>query len=255
MVIYKMGSAKNLIVKPIRATDANRIIRTLHYSGKTVPNSQVHLGVFMNGKCGGAIQFGPPLVKKNILPLVEGTSWNELFELNRMAFADWLPRNGESRCLGYAMRWLKKTYPNLKWIISFADGTQCGDGAIYRASGFVLTDIRKNMALFRNKKTGEQRHLMQFFHTGTRFEIKKGLWEPLKGYQFRYIYFLDPSAKAKLTVPIIPFSRIDELGVGMYKGQSKKGAGSVESDAFAHQAKEGGAIPTPALQSKSQSKK
>ena len=139
-----MASAKDLIVKPISAADANRIVKSLHYSGKVVQNSQLHLGVFLNGRCGGAMQFGPSLDKRKIQPLVKGTLWNEFLELNRMAFADWLPRNSESRCIGYAMRWIRKTYPHIKWIVSFADGTQCGDGTIYRASGFVLTGIKEN---------------------------------------------------------------------------------------------------------------
>jgi cellobiose-specific phosphotransferase system component IIB len=41
----------------------------------------------------------------------------------------------------------------------------------------------------------------------------------LTGYQLRYIYFIDPSVRERLTVPEIPFSRIDELGAGMYKGE------------------------------------
>ena len=56
-----MGDAKRLIVQPISAKDANRIVQALHYSGKTVQNSQLHLGVFLDGKCGGAMQFGPSL--------------------------------------------------------------------------------------------------------------------------------------------------------------------------------------------------
>lgn len=139
-----MSSAKDLIVKPISAADANRIVKALHYSGKVVQNSQLHLGVFLNGRCGGAMQFGPSLDKRKIQGLVRGTLWNEFIELNRMAFADWLPRNSESRCIGYAMRWIRKTYPHIKWVVSFADGTQCGDGTIYRASGFVLTGIKEN---------------------------------------------------------------------------------------------------------------
>ena len=139
-----MASAKDLIVKPISASDANRIVKSLHYSGKVVQNSQLHLGVFLNGRCGGAMQFGPSLDKRKIQGLVKGTLWNEFIELNRMAFADWLPRNSESRCIGYAMRWIRKTYPHIKWVVSFADGTQCGDGTIYRASGFVLTGIKEN---------------------------------------------------------------------------------------------------------------
>lgn len=42
----------------------------------------------------------------------------------------------------------------------------------------------------------------------------------LEGYQLRYIYFLDPKYRKRLTVPEIPFSKIDELGAGMYKGES-----------------------------------
>lgn len=35
----------------------------------------------------------------------------------------------------------------------------------------------------------------------------------------RYLYFIDKSARARLTVPEIPFSAIDEAGAGMYLGQ------------------------------------
>lgn len=37
------------------------------------------------------------------------------------------------------------------------------------------------------------------------------------GFQNRYIYLIDKSCK--ITVPILPFSKIDEMGAGMYKGQ------------------------------------
>jgi hypothetical protein len=149
-----VGRAKDLIVKPISAKDANRIIRALHYSGKVVNNSQVHLGVFLDGKCGGAMQFGPSLDKRKLQGLVEGTKWNEFIELNRLAFADWLPRNSESRAIACAMRFLRKQYPWLKWVVSFADGCQCGDGTIYRASGFVLTGIKTNNQIW-EAPTGE----------------------------------------------------------------------------------------------------
>ena len=240
-------SAKALIVKPISASDANRIIKTLHYSGKVVPNSQIHLGVFLNGKCGGAVQFGPSMRKDLIQPLVSGTGWNEFIELNRMAFADWLPRNGESRCIGYAMRWIRKTYPWIKWVISFADGTQCGDGTIYRASGFVLTGIKKNTELKINPRTGETMATMAAYHKGYASEIST--WKALQGFQLRYIYFIDPTARDRLTVPILPFSEIDKRGAGMYKGKQRQQscAGSVRGDTPLDQSGEGGSSPTPAL--------
>jgi hypothetical protein len=240
-----MGDAKRPIVKPISSKDACRIVRALHYSEKTTQNSQLHLGVFFDGKCGGAMQFGPSLDKRKSQRLVTGTLWNEFIELNRMAFADWLPKNSESRAIGVTMRLLKKKYPHIEWVISFADGTQCGDGTIYRASGFVLTDIRESDALRTNPKTGETVHIIQAHHLKISKEFRT--WKPLQGYQFRYIYFLNPEARQRLTAPIIPFSEISARGVGMYLGKLKCGV-SIVSNAPTIQVGEGGENPTTPLQ-------
>ena len=43
-------------------------------------------------------------------------------------------------------------------------------------------------------------------------------WYALPGYQLRYIYFIDPAYRQRLTVPILPYSEIERLGAGMYKG-------------------------------------
>jgi hypothetical protein len=269
-------SAKKIIVKPIISQDAARIVKACHYSGKVVQNSQLHFGVFLDGKCGGAMQFGPSLDKRKIQGLVEDTGWNNFIELNRMAFADWLPRNSESRAIAVAMRLIRKTYPHIEWVVSFADGTQCGDGTIYRASGFVLTGIKENTQIWeapsgetfsrmsptdgKSKKQQQQEKVVASRTTLTKGkhmengaasmkQFKNAGWKPLKGFQLRYIYFLNPSARERLTVPILPFTEIQRRGAGMYRGQPTKRAGSDTSDTPAFQAGEGGSLPTPALHS------
>lgn len=260
-----MGRAKDLIVKPISAKDANRIIKRLHYSGKVVQNSSLHFGVFLDGKCGGAMSFGSSLDKRKMLGLVKDTGWNEFIELNRMAFADWLPRFGESRCIGVAIRYIKKNYPQIKWIVSFSDGTQCGDGAIYRASGFALTSIKENATLYKfpsgDNIAGmtieanwdlpimkKQCDFLGIEHKQrTRTQWRKYGAKPLPGFQLRYIYFIDKTAKDRLTVPILPFSEIDKRGAGMYRGKSKQRASSETSDTADFQSDKGGATPTDAL--------
>jgi len=242
-----MGEAKKIIINPISSKDANKIVKAIHYSGSVVPNSQLHFGVFLDGKCGGAMQFGPSMQKGLIQPLVRDTLWYGFIELNRMAFADWLPRNAESRALGYAFRFIRKNYPHIKWIVSFADGTQCGDGTIYRASGFVLTGIKHNSGLAVNPATGRPQHKIAAYHQGNEYQHSK--WDKLKGFQLRYIYFLDPTARDRLSVPILPFSEIDKRGAGMYKGKQRlqSRAGGDTTDTPADQAGEGGSTPTPAL--------
>lgn len=144
-----MATAKDIVLKPIDRKKANALVKKIHYSGKVVQNSSIHIGVFLNGKLEGAMQFGSSLDKSKIIGLVSDTNWNEFIELNRMAFSDRLPRNSESRAIAIAFKILKKKAPHLKWVISYADACQCGDGAIYRASGFVLTGIKKNTQNYR----------------------------------------------------------------------------------------------------------
>lgn len=59
--------------------------------------------------------------------------------------------------------------------------------------------------------------------TGGVFSFKKYVeytgGQILKGFQLRYIYFIDKRCREHLTVPEIPFSEIDRLGAGMYKGE------------------------------------
>ena len=141
-----MAGAKDIVVKVIPAKIANEFVKKHHYSGKVVNNSQLHFGCFLDGKLHGAMQFGCPLDKRKVLGLVVDENekpclWNEMLELNRMAFDDILPKNAESRCISVAIRLIKKNAPHIRWILSFADGTHCGDGTIYRASGFKLTGV------------------------------------------------------------------------------------------------------------------
>lgn len=239
-----MTSAKDLVIKPITAKAANRLVRRLHYSGKVVPNSQIHLGVFLGDYLEGALQFGPSLDKRKIQGLVSGTRWNGFIELNRMAFSDALPRNSESRAMSVAFRLIRQHYPHIEWVISFADATQCGDGAIYRAAGFALTQVKANSTMWRHVVTGELRQNIQFFLTGTIKEQKSGQWEKIPGFQIRYIYFLNPEARSRLTVPELPYSRIDEIGAGMYKGEPKRAKGQDPEDLSGL----GGSTPTRTLQ-------
>lgn len=234
-----MGRAKEIIVKVIPSSIANPFMKAHHYSGKVVNNSNLHFGAFLDGQLHGVLSYGPSLDKSKIIGLVSGTGWNEFLELNRMAFDEYLPRNSESYCIAKTLRMIKKNAPQIKWVISFADGCSCGDGTIYRASNFVLTDIKENKNIC-VLPSGEKVHKMTlesspnkprkelggksyFQITGGGYKFKKYVdyvhGKILTGYQLRYIYFIDRAYRKRLTVPEIPFSRIDELGAGMYKSE------------------------------------
>lgn len=227
--------AKDIVLRPISARDAERIITSLHYSGKVVQNSQVHFGVFLNDKCGGCLSYGPPISRENTLTLVRATPWHGVIELNRMALADWLPPHCESRAISVSIRLLKKQYPILQWVQSYSDATQCGDGTIYRAAGFHLISIKANtgiwqfpdgrtvaaLALRRDKKSIRLKYGITDMLSPTDAVLKKAGATRMEGFQIRYVYFIDPTCRERLTMPILPYSELDRMGARMYKGQRR----------------------------------
>lgn len=242
-----MSRVKDIVIRVLPSKIANDFVKKWHYSGKVVQNSSLHFGAFLDDKLHGVMSFGSPLDKRKVLPLVHTSEnvpclWNEMLELNRMAFDDVLPKNSESRCIAIAIKLIKKNAPHIKWILSFSDGTQCGDGTIYRASGFFLTQI-KNSKNDLWELPNELASLSKGQPTVHRITIQCGTsviskWVmnkygrftiPLEqlqkenggklqsGNQLRYIYLIDKTCK--ITVSILPFSKIDEMGAGMYKGE------------------------------------
>ena len=139
-----MGRAKEIIIKVIPSSIANAFVKQWHYSGKVVPNSTLHFGCFLDGDLHGVMSYGNSMDKNKVSQTVKNTGWNEFIELNRMAFDDYLPKYSESRCIAISIKLIKKNAPHIKWIVSFADGSQCGDGCIYRASGFLLIGCKVN---------------------------------------------------------------------------------------------------------------
>ena len=211
-----MGRAKEIIVKVIKSNVANEFIKKNHYSGKVVNMSNLHFGCFLDNTLHGVMSYGSPMDKRNVLPLVDSgitdtnKRWNEMLELNRMAFDDYLPKYSESRCIAISIRLIKKNAPQIKWILSYSDATQCGDGTIYRASGFKLTQINKNGTIYKllNGQIVAKRGDSKYDFKGAK---------ALKGFQNRYIYIIDKSCK--INAPILKFSEIDKKGAGMYKGE------------------------------------
>jgi hypothetical protein len=243
-----MGKAKEIIVKVIPARIANNFVMKYHYSRKKVNNSCLHFGCFLNNTLHGVMSFGPPMDKRKLLGLVkrksgEGTAWSEIMELNRIAFDDTLPKNSESRCIGIAMRLLRKNAGHVKWIVSFSDAMQCGDGCIYRAAGFHLTGYSKGSVwklpehlhklcgspfahrmLVQDKSSKISKYILNETK-GKNLSMKgcvnKFGGEILPGFMFRYIKILDKNYV--LDCPVYDYSKTKELlGGTMYKGELLK---------------------------------
>lgn len=124
-------------VKEIDRNLANKIIMENHYSHKYYNATYIHLGVFIDKKLLGVLQYGYAMNPASQASVVSNTEIDEYLELNRMWLDDVAGKNSESKAIAYSIRYIKRKFPKIKWIQSFAD-ERCGCfGIVYQACSFL----------------------------------------------------------------------------------------------------------------------
>ena len=185
---------ENFFVKEIPRNDANKIIIKNHYSKKFYNASYIHLGIFMNNELIGVLQYGYAMNPSSQASVVKNTEIKEYLELNRMWLDDKAPRNSESKAISYSIKYIKRKYPKVKWIQSFAD-ERCGCfGIVYQAANFKYygeheaifwtldNEIYHNSLMTRKPELSKSAAILQRNKNKATSEILR---------QFRYIYFID----------------------------------------------------------------
>jgi len=193
----------------------------------------------LGGVLHGVMSYGSPMDKSKVMGLVSNSKWFDMLELNRMAFDNILPKNSESRCLAISFKLIKKNAPHIKWILSFSDGTASGDGTIYRAVGFKLTQIKRNSTLY-VFPDGERIASLTLTNGGdptSRIRVAKKYGakltnnasmkpfidigaRPAEGWQLRYVKILDNNCG--LLCKELDYNEIDNYGAGMLRGKKIK---------------------------------
>ena len=181
-------------IQEVDRDKANKMIIENHYSHKYYPATYIHLGVFMNGSMVGVLQYGYAMNPASQSSVVSETEMDEYLELNRMWLDDVAPRNSESMAISYTIKYIKKRFPKIKWIQSFAD-ERCGKfGIVYQAANFKYFGehtaifwtldgvIYHNSLMTRDRKLSKSAAIIQDGKDRATSEALR---------QFRYIYFID----------------------------------------------------------------
>ena len=193
--------------------DIDPLVIENHYSHTVPKNRWRSFGVFYKGKLGGAMQLGygiTPGKKKHICKYITKTNYKEF---DRMWLSEELPKNSESLAIGLLMRLVKKKYPEIKFIITYADGTMHNVGTIYQASNFIY--LGKIKALFFSPERGERVHPVSMWHRhGTqKWEFLKQVYpniRKIKGSHYRYIHCFSKKHQKLLLKSAVPYPFISE---------------------------------------------
>jgi hypothetical protein len=200
-----------MTVMEVPRAKANSIVRKNHYSRKIVSTSTVHLGVFIKGLLSGVLQYGVAMNPASGGSIVSGTEIGDYLELNRMWLSDAAPRNSESKAISFSIKYIKRRYPRVAWIQSFADERCGGLGIVYQAANFDY--YGEHTSVFW-ELDGEVYHNSiatngARAHTKSATRLRSGFDRAveLRLRQFRYIFFIKRSAKRRCMLKRQPYPK------------------------------------------------
>ena len=209
--------SENFYIKEIERDLANEIIIKNHYSKKVYNGTYINLGLFENDILLGVLQYGYAMNPASCASVVEETKQDEYLELNRMWLSDEIKtKYPESQAISMSVSYIKKKYPKIKWIQSFADERCGGFGIVYQACSFnyygehtstfwyldgeayhnTNMTINKNTKRYKNN-VGGARYLQENKDRAERCVLR----------QFRYIKFLDSRWKKKCLLKEQPYPK------------------------------------------------
>jgi len=201
---------------PIRVLEApsaliDPIIFDHHYSHTVPPNRWMCFAVYHHSLLKGAMQIGYGIRPEMKQHIIDGANSETVKEFDRMWLSDDMPKNSESRVIGYMLRYLRKHYPELKALISYADGLRGKVGTIYQATNFQYIGAVPG-EFYHIPSTDTWVHPVTMWHRhGTRARERLEALYPdiqhIRGDQHRYVYFLDDEWQNRLLQPILPYPK------------------------------------------------
>lgn len=189
---------KNYYVDEINSDDAKKLMVKYHYSGKVVPNSKLHIGVFCvhTNELMGVLSYGTPMnATKTPQKIVKDSTQHTMYELNRMAMTDDAPKFSESQAISLCNKWVKINHPHIDYILSYSDGKEGNVGIIYQATNWVYLGYNESNSFYdldgtiMHKVTSWHRHREGRTCGRTEMQIMKTMYKNISQiYSRQYIY-------------------------------------------------------------------
>ena len=157
-----------------------------HYSRAMPSGKLVRFGVWEHGEFIGVVIFGTGACY-NMSNIIKATNY-EVCELVRVALNS--HKSTVSKIVSFCLKKLKKDFPNLKAIISYADPRQGHKGKIYQAMNWTYLGVTNAATHFiKNGKIHHSRSVNEKRRTIKGFDMSQ--FEKIKTFKHKYIYLYD----------------------------------------------------------------
>ncbi len=161
--------------------EALRLVIRHHYLHSMCPISYA-FGIEVDGELKGVCTTGRAGFARGLCNCCGKERSHDVFELNRLWIDDCLPRNSESRFIGWCLRQLRRINPTLI-VVSYADTKQGHVGYVYQSTNWIYTG------------------------TSARFSDRAHGRTVYRSVKHRYIWFANRCDRARLKWPDLPYPK------------------------------------------------
>lgn len=218
----------DLQMKVINEKTAVEFIQDYHYSGNTL-SPTIAFGHYYKEYLVNVILYKSPIGRLMAQQVMAGGDSTNTWELIRMVSLEPKPKNLESRCISNTLKYIKKAYPEIKIIISYADNNMGHHGYVYQASNFYYYgQSRPDKEWYIDGKRVHTRSVVADYGTMSIPEVEQILGDRLKIIEqeqtkSRYFYILAQDKKDKrdilrrIKVDILPYPKGENKKYNIFK--------------------------------------
>lgn len=170
---------KELTIKKIDNTFAKDFMCKNHYT-KSCAKCSIAYGIYHNNQLECVIVYGQPSGKYLAKSIWQGGNEKECLELLRLFSFDRCPKNIESWSISKSIKELKKDMPDVKVLVSYADGSAGHIGYIYQASSWdYVGKGSSECKIFIDGVRQHRRNLYDIYGTSSLITLKDKLGDRL----------------------------------------------------------------------------
>jgi hypothetical protein len=213
-----------------------------HYAKRMLVGKTAKIGVWEGGAFRGCVIFAPGSSGVGNIGPSMGMPTEQVCELQRVALADHVAP--VSRIVSIALRLVRREFPKIRLVVSYADPAEGHHGGIYQAMGWVYVGLSAATPIWvgPDGRTYHDRNVTASGSRGGHYPSKRcGKKSECRKFvrpaKYKYYLSLDADMRAK----VLPLSK-------PYPKRAASSAGA----APANHAGEGGSTPTAALSKRQQ---
>lgn len=211
---------KDLQCRIINEETATQFVSTYHYSGSS-PSPTIAFGHFYKEHLVNVILYKFPTGRLMAQQVMRGGDSSNTWELIRMVSFEPKPKNLESKCIANTFKFIRKAFPHIKIIISYADNNMGHHGYVYQASNFYYYgQSRPDKEWYIDKKRVHTRTVVNDYGTMSIPEVQAMLGDRLTiidqhKTKSRYFYVIAQNKKEReeilkrIQVEILPYPKGD----------------------------------------------